>query len=96
MALQLGPGVVPLQPFPARLAISGEMAERIEEIQIDFAMTGMDMGINRYRLVRDGSVWNAPVVLPICTVGRSDWIASVAARTADTIYQADFKFRTER
>lgn len=63
----------PLQPF--QITVSAPQAN---ELAIEFSMQGMDMGPNRYRLVRqaDGS-WTGRVTLPICVSGRRDWLMIV-------------------
>ena len=39
-------------------------------------MVGMQMGLNRYRLLQgEEHAWYANVTLPVCSSGRSDWIA---------------------
>ena len=43
------------------------------QIHVDFAMKGMAMGLNRYRLVHVNDDWQADVTLPVCVQGRSDW-----------------------
>ena len=43
-------------------------------LHASFQMQGMEMGMNRYRLLRDGGKWHAGVMLPACVQGRSDWV----------------------
>lgn len=59
----------PLQPFQVMV-----IAPQARDVAIEFQMQGMDMGPNRYRLVRqaDGS-WAGRVTLPVCVSGRRDW-----------------------
>lgn len=58
-----------LKPFGLQVAVPGASA-----VSASFAMQDMDMGENRYRLVRgaDGT-WRADVILPVCVAGRADW-----------------------
>jgi hypothetical protein len=45
-------------------------------------MVGMDMGVNRFHLRRKADQrWQGKVILPLCTTGRSDWIATVEIET---------------
>lgn len=39
-----------------------------------FQMRDMEMGLNRYRLLRQDNGWHAEVMLPACVRGRQDWI----------------------
>ena len=57
---------------PFRLSVT---ASETMPIAASFAMQGMDMGLNRYRLIKqaDGS-WAADVTLPVCIQGRSSWL----------------------
>ena len=64
-----------LKPFPVSVRTAGSR-EPVETVMLTFFMQGMDMGLNRYRLLGDAaSGWRADVTLPICVSGRSDWIA---------------------
>lgn len=56
-----------------------------------FQMQGMEMGLNRYRLLREGGKWHAAVMLPACVRGRQDWIVRI--ETADGLYEVPFQSR---
>lgn len=44
------------------------------EVYASFAMPGMEMGLNRYRLLpQDDGSWGAKITLPLCAKGRNDW-----------------------
>lgn len=59
-----------LRPF--RLTVE---AGEAREVRAEFVMTGMAMGINRYRLQPVGAGrFQARLVLPVCATGRRDWI----------------------
>ncbi len=76
LAVTLTFGTAPraLQPFPLNLRVDD--GQNLESVTVEFAMQGMDMGRNRYHLSGDSMTsWNASVTLPICTSGRSDWVA---------------------
>lgn len=63
----------PLVPF----VVSVE-APAARAVSIGFEMEGMEMGPNRYRLVRDADgIWRARVLLPVCVSGRRDWLMVV-------------------
>ncbi|HCA26910.1 MAG TPA: hypothetical protein DEP05_04595, partial [Betaproteobacteria bacterium] len=62
-----------LRPFDVRVdALSAA------RVSANFRMVGMDMGRNRYQLVREsGGRWLAHVILPVCVAGRSDWVMTL-------------------
>ncbi|HYG14046.1 MAG TPA: hypothetical protein VD885_07875, partial [Methylophilaceae bacterium] len=59
-----------------------------------FAMQGMEMGLNRYRLLRqpDGK-WAAEVTLPVCVQGRSDWLMELEVIEPDGAHRYQLAFR---
>jgi len=59
-------------------------------------MRGMNMGSNLYRLQPDSEGYAGRAVLPICTSGRSDWIAEVRIETPHKRYVAPFGFEVNR
>jgi len=84
-----------MKAFPIRLRVA--TGEAVETVMISFSMQGMDMGLNRYRMVRGASdTWTADVTLPICVSGRSDWIAGVELVTARRRFQWDVPFVLEK
>lgn len=59
-----------LQRF--RVLVTGVKATGIH---VSFRMQEMEMGLNRYQLLPDGSNgWQAEVMLPACIQGRKDWL----------------------
>lgn len=59
----------PMQAFKIEVELPGA-----REIHALFSMRGMEMGLNRYRLLPDGpGRWQAEVMLPACIQGRHDW-----------------------
>ncbi|HFD80310.1 MAG TPA: hypothetical protein ENK05_07980 [Gammaproteobacteria bacterium] len=86
----LGPGVTAMRPFPLRLEVGGGVTP--ETASVDFSMKGMDMGLNRYLLQRQGDEWRARVTLPVCGSGRSDWLADVVIATAQGRYHLQIPF----
>ena len=44
------------------------------DLHASFQMRGMEMGMNRYRLLQENGKWRAKVMLPACVQGRRDWI----------------------
>ena len=80
-----------LQPFPIRIQLGGE--QRVDAVTAAFSMQGMDMGLNRYRLIPDSSDgWSADVTLPICASGRTDWLAQFELAVAGQRVQFEVPF----
>lgn len=45
------------------------------QVSAEFVMQGMEMGLNRYRLIAEkNGLWQARVTLPVCVSGRRDWV----------------------
>lgn len=53
-----------------------------------FQMQGMDMGLNRYRLLWNNGKWHAEAMLPACVRGRHDWVLRLEA--GGKIYEMPF------
>lgn len=71
-----------LQPFPIHIQLDGH--QQADAVTVAFSMQAMDMGSNRYRLIADApGGWNADITLPICTSGRTDWVADFELVVAD-------------
>lgn len=87
----IGPGVRPLVLFPILVDVSNVPPEAV---LVEFSMRDMDMGINRFRLESDdGLHWTGQGVIPICSVGRRDWIATVLLDQGDRRHRAVFGFQ---
>lgn len=67
-----------MRPFQVRVTNAAATNTLTNSIYADFAMAGMSMGLNRYRLIQqaDGS-WQGEIILPVCVQGRSDWLVEV-------------------
>ena len=62
-----------LKPFDLTVRANG-----VKQVYASFVMVGMEMGLNRYRLVAaDNKVWRAKVILPVCVAGRRDWVLTL-------------------
>lgn len=96
LSLSLGPELRPLVQFLARVTLSGAAAKDPRSVLLDFRMSDMDMGLNRYRLRQhqDGH-WSAQAILPVCATGRTDWVASVWVEAGASRIQAEFPFVVE-
>ena len=84
-----------LQPFPVQVLT--ETAQAVESVAIGFSMRGMDMGLNRYRLVVTAPHdWRGDVTLPVCSSGRSDWLANVEVIADGNKYHVAVPFVLEK
>jgi len=97
IGLRLEESVSPLRPFPVEVT-AHDLPSAVTAVNVDFIMTGMDMGMNRYRLVEAGDQagparWRGQSTLPVCSASRLDWVAVVTVETADGVYRAHFPFR---
>ena len=94
ISMALGKDVIPLKPFDAVVTIDGIKVEPGSVIA-DFQMQGMDMGVNRYRMVGDSGMWSGKITLPVCTASRMDWTAIVEFTSSDgQRFRARFLFET--
>ena len=93
LSVSLGPGVAALKPFPVTLAMDADSRPDVKEITLVFSMQGMTMGQNRYRMIRQSDrVWSAKVTLPICTSGRSDWLADLDIESDEGRWSLEIPF----
>ena len=84
-----------LQSFPIRVQFDGH--QQADAVTVAFSMQGMDMGSNRYRLIADAlGGWSAEIILPICTSGRTDWVADFELVVADRRLQIQVPFVLEK
>ena len=65
----------PLKPFALTI-----VAPAAREVHVELHMQGMEMGLNRYRLIRQANgEWRATITLPACVAGRRDWLMVIEA-----------------
>lgn len=85
-----------MQPFGLVLQWDGPEAAGIGEVHASFAMEGMEMSLNRYRLVKNADgLWQAAITLPLCVRGRADWLMQVDVRTRFGSRQYLLRFYTD-
>lgn len=92
-SLALQQGLVPLKPFSIGARIEGD--QEIEWVHLEFQMVGMEMGLNRYRLLEDGDGWRGEATLPVCTSARADWVAIMEFEHNARRYLVTFPFTTQ-
>jgi len=83
--------VRPMQDFSFRL---GADSVEIKQAALSFTGVGMNMGLNRFELQRDGDALSGKGILPVCVRNRMDWEAQARIRTAEGVYEAPFRFTT--
>lgn len=93
LQLELAKDIRTLQPFQLQLHVAG-IQQAVESVNVEFFMEGMDMGVNRYRLLPDGKGWRGEITLPVCVAGRSDWRAVVEVSTNEHRYRGTFRFHS--
>jgi len=81
-----------LTPFQVRLKVLQPADWQPQAVSVSFSMPGMDMGFNTHQLQRVDGVWQAQVVLPVCSLSRNDWHLSVVLQTDAAQYQSEFVF----
>ena len=82
-----------LKPFTLQLQLDQNTPLKVDEINLIFSMNGMNMGLNKYRLIqKNDALWVATVTLPICTSGRSDWIADFEIQSINQKWKVQLPF----
>lgn len=95
--LRLGSLAATLEPFPVEVTVQTADGAAPSRVEIEFLMSGMDMGINRYRLdAGEDGQWLGRAILPVCTTGRRDWLAVVNVVMGERTWQAGFPFTVRR
>jgi len=70
-----------MKPFHLELTSN---SEPFLNVNASFAMKGMEMGFNRYQLIKTADAkWVAEVTLPVCVQGRSDWEMTLMVEGAE-------------
>jgi len=78
-----------LTPFSIRLT---SLNKSLSNIEVIFEMEGMNMGNNHYVLKNDGESWSAKVLLPVCSLGRNDWILQLRFLYKEKVHSTEFRF----
>ena len=95
LRLELARDIRSLQPFQLQLHTTG-IQQPIESVNVEFFMEGMDMGLNRYRLLPVEGSWRGEITLAMCVNGRSDWRAVVEVNTQQQRYSGTFRFHSSK
>ncbi len=94
--LRFSEGVRPLEPFEVRIRPAPGSGIEAQRAMVEFEMTGMDMGINRFRVEpAAGGGFAGQAVIPVCTTGRTDWVATVTLSGTERMWVARFPFEAQ-
>lgn len=84
LILRFGPEIRALKPFDIEFQFDRSV-QQVQEILVRFVMSGMSMGLNEYQLIEnEAGLWTGRVTLPVCTSGRSDWLAEITIESDRT------------
>lgn len=78
-----------LVPFIVNIDVAEKQPQAID---ISFEMVGMAMGFNQYHLVKEEKAWQTKVILPVCSLGRNDWLLNVKLKLDNIESVTQFKF----
>lgn len=79
-----------LKPFTVAVFVDNI---KPDTVYVEFAMRGMDMGLNRFPLEYTAEhTWTSDVILPICSLGRKDWVSQLQVVYQGHTWFADFNF----
>lgn len=80
-----------LVPFDIEVKTPGFEAD---DMFINFRMIGMDMGFNKRRLDAVSlDAWQAKAILPVCSLGRNDWVSELQLEYRGEVMSAGFAFQ---
>ena len=86
--------IVFLKHFPIEVRIPASK-NAINKVTVDFQMVNMNMGLNFYHLTqsdKDKGLWTGKGVLPVCTTGRTDWLAIISLQSENETKRLAFEF----
>ena len=78
-----------LTPFLVSVKVAGSQPEFIE---LSFDMVGMDMGYNKHNLIKNEIDWQKKIILPVCSLGRNDWVLNVKMMFDNEMVSTQYKF----
>ena len=93
LRLELDKNIRSMQPFQLQLHIAG-VQQPVESVNVEFFMEGMDMGLNRYQLLRNENGWRGEITLPVCLSGTGFWRAVVDVNAQQYRYRGVFRFHS--
>ena len=82
-----------MKPF----TVSVETDAALSNLHLKFRMKNMDMGMQRYALEQNKhGQWQADVVLPVCSLGRSDWTLTLETEYKNSVWRGDLDLSAAR
>jgi len=64
----------------------------VDQVNIKFFMSDMDMGINDFLLDNVSKYkWAGKVILPVCSLSRNDWITEIRLKIRNEVLRVNFK-----
>lgn len=95
--LRFKPAVKYLTRFDIEVVTSGFNPEMLEAMNVNFTMTGMQMGFNRFSLkkTQKKNVWQGMAILPVCVSGRKDWRVELSFGNSELNYTAIYNLIVE-
>jgi hypothetical protein len=90
--------IVFLQPFPLEVRLSGNQQIPVDKLTVEFKMADMDMALNFSQLEQTDNnklLWTGKGVLPVCTTGRTDWLAIISIQQDGKVQQTAFQFEVK-
>lgn len=78
--------------IPFDVIVKFDKAEA-QAVSVSFEMENMDMGFNNYSLIQNDKQWQASVILPVCSLGRSDWKVKLVYRLEGIDHVTEFSFQ---
>ena len=89
--ISLDENIYYLKPFNVSVIDEDRVNSKLESVQVNFKMSNMNMGINRFRLKNtilknNAQIWQGKALLPICVTGRADWISEFELETKNKKY----------
>ena len=97
LKLYLNPPLKYLEKINIDLQVTGLANEQIEKVLIEFTMTEMEMGINRFEMskAKQVDIWQGMAILPVCVSGRKDWQVSLYIKTSGKTYRVRYYLRMQ-
>ena len=93
LAIKFTAPVRVMKPF----TVSVETDAALSNLHLMFQMKNMDMGMQRYALEQNKhGQWQADVVLPVCSLGRSDWTLTLETEYKNSVWRGDLDFSAVR
>jgi len=72
-----------MHPFGVTVEVGDAVKNPTTGMHVSFAMAGMEMGLNRYRMLQQqDKAWHAEVTLPVCVQGKSLWNMQLEFKSA--------------